>query len=321
MNEKNYYNFNNRFIIKKIKIGPLTSKLDIDCKIIDFQDIEMFNTENVNGDYHFKTSFKEVHDHIFDVDYYFYKIEIIQKIKISSDINLSIYNREIKLNSWINLFFLTLENFIYIISSSKHHQNFQISNLKKKKRKRTITRDDFFNNYNSPNNNIVKNAFSMSTPKMTGLSNKKRYIEMNDLDSSLEENKNKNINKNYFIEKNSEEDNEQIKEEDDDNENDDGNKVEFERTFDCNYFWINNIVRDEQKIINFIKSHTKFKGDNIEELNLNTVYDFFSQENKEVFDIKEKKLKFKIQNFGIDNYVRYKTLNPNFKVVVTVLLE
>ena len=322
MNEKNYYNFNNRFIIKKIKIGPLTSKLDIDCKIIDFQDIEMFNTENVNGDYHFKTSFKEVHDHIFDVDYYFYKIEIIQKIKISSDINLSIYNREIKLNSWINLFFLTLENFIYIISSSKRHQNFQISNLRKKKRKRTITRDDFFNNYNnSSNNNIVKNSLSMSTPKMTGLNFQKKYIEMNELDSSLEENKNKNINKNYFIEKNNEEDNEQIKEEDDDNENDDGNKVEFERTFDCNYFWINNIVRDEQKIINFIKSHTKFKGDNIEELNLNTVYEFFSQENKEIFDNQEKKLKFKIQNFGIDNYVRYKTLNPNFKVVVTVLLE
>ena len=161
----------------------------------------------------------------------------------------------------------------------------------------------------------------MSTPKMTGLNFQKKYIEMNELDSSLEENKNKNINKNYFIEKNNEEDNEQIKEEDDDNENDDGNKVEFERTFDCNYFWINNIVRDEQKIINFIKSHTKFKGDNIEELNLNTVYEFFSQENKEIFDNQEKKLKFKIQNFGIDNYVRYKTLNPNFKVVVTVLLE
>ena len=129
------------------------------------------------------------------------------------------------------------------------------------------------------------------------------------------------INKNYFIEKNNEEDNEQSKEENDDNENDDGNKVEFERTFDCNYFWINNIVRDEQKIINFIKSHTKFKGDNIEDLNLNTVYEFFSQENKEIFDTKEKKLKFKIQNFGIDNYVRYKALNPNFKVVITVLLE
>ena len=324
MNEKNYYNFNNRFIIKKIKIGPLTSKLDINCKIIDFQDIEMFNTENVNGDYHFKTSFKEVHDHVFDVDYYYYKIEIMQKIKISSDVNLSIYNKKTKLNSWINLFFVTLENFIYIISSSKRHQNFHISNLKKKKRKRKITKDDFFNNYNKPNNNIVKNIFSMSTPKMMGINNQKKYIEMNELDSSLEDNKNKNNNKNYFIEKNNDEDG-QIKEEDDDNDNDndddDGNKVEFERTFDCNYFWINNIVRDEQRIINFIKSHTKFKDDNIENLNLNTVYDFFSQENKEIFDTKEKKLKFRIQNFGIDNYVRYKNLNPNFKVVVTYLLE
>jgi hypothetical protein len=320
MNEKNYYNFNNRFIIKKIKIGPLTSKADINCKIIDFQDIELFNTENVNGDYHFKTSFKEIHDHVFDVDYYYYKIEIMQKIKISSDVNLSIYNNKNKLNSWINLFFVTLENFIYIISSSKRHQNFHISNLKKKKRKRKITKDDFFNNYNKPNNNIVKNIFSMSTPKMMGINNQKKYIEMNELDSSLEDNKNKNINKNYFFEKNNEED-EQIKEEDDDNDNDDGNKVEFERTFDCNYFWINNIIRDEQRIINFIKSHTKFKDDNIENLNLNTVYDFFSQENKEIFDTKEKKLKFRIQNFGIDNYVRYKNLNPNFKIEVTYLLE
>ena len=86
--------------------------------------------------------------------------------------------------------------------------------------------------------------------------------------------------------------------------------MEVKRCFDCNYFWINNIVRDEHKIINFIKMHTKFKGDNIEKLNLNNVYEFFSQENKEVFDNKEKKIKFKIQGFGIDNYARTKNLNP-----------
>ena len=107
--------------------------------------------------------------------------------------------------------------------------------------------------------------------------------------------------------------------EDDDNKND--NNVELDFCFDCNYFWINNIVRDEQRIINFIKNHTKFKGDNIEDLNLNTVYEFFSKENKEIFDTKEKKIKFKIQNFGIDNYARIKNINPNFRIVVTYLLE
>ncbi len=320
MQEKNYYNFNNRFILKKIKIGPFTSRTEVDCKIIDFQDIELFNTES--SDYQFNTSFKEVHDHVFDVDYYYYKIEITQKIKITSDVNLSIFNKDIRLNAWLNLFFVTLENFIYIISSTKHNQNFHISNLKKKKRKRTITRgDDFFNN-NNKINNMQKNPFSMSTPKMTGLNQQKKLIEMHELDTSIEDNskKNKLMNKNYFeTEKNIEiEENIGIKEDDDDIND---NTVEFDRCFDCNYFWINNIIRDEQRIINFIKSHTKFKGDNIENLNLNSVYEFFSQENKEVFDTKEKKIKFKVQSFGIDNYARLKNLNPNFSINATYLLE
>ena len=316
MHEKNYYNFNNRFILKKIKIGPFTSKVDIDCKVIDFNDIELFTTES---GYQYSSSYKEVHDHVFDIDYYYYKIEINQKIKITSDINLSIFNKDIKMNSWLNLFFVTLENFIYIISSSKHNQRFQISNLRKKKRKRTITHtEDFFINKET-GTHILKNPLSMSTPKMVGLGKQKKLIEMNDLDSD-EETKKQNMNKNYFdIEKNNEEENNlEIKEED---ESKDENKVEFDRCFDCNYFWINNIVRDEQKIINFIKTHTKFKDDNIENLNLNSVYEFFSQENNEVFDTKEKKIKFRIQSFGIDNYARIKNLNPNFRIVVTYLLE
>ena len=164
----------------------------------------------------------------------------------------------------------------------------------------------------------------MSVPKMVGINNKKKLIEMNELDSSLEiNNEKKNINANninYFENNENEYNNLGIKEETG-NENDDDGGVEFERCFDCNYFWINNIIRDEQTIINFIKMHTKFKGDNIENLNLNNVYEFFSQENQAVFDNKEKKIKFKIQGFGLDNYARIKNLNPNFRVVVTYLLE
>ena len=320
--ENNYYKFNNRFIIKKIKIGPFTSKVDIDCKIIDFQDVEVFNTEN---GYQYNATYKEVHAHVFDIDYYYYKIEITQKIKIFSDVNLSIFNKDIKMNAWLNLFFVTLENFIYIISKSKKKEKFQISNLKKKKRKRTITKtDEFFSNHPS-NNNIIKNPFSMSVPKMMGINNKKKLIEMNELDSSLEiNNEKKNINSNhvnYFDNNENEYNNLGIKEETGNENDDDEGGVEFERCFDCNYFWINNIIRDEQKIINFIKMHTKFKGDNIENLNLNNVYEFFSQENQAVFDNKEKKIKFKIQGFGLDNYARIKNLNPNFRVVVTYLLE
>ena len=325
MQEKNYYNFNNRFILKKIKIGPFTSRTEVDCKIIDFQDIELFNTES--SDYQFNTSFKEVHDHVFDVDYYYYKIEITQKIKITSDVNLSIFNKDIKLNAWLNLFFVTLESFIYIISSSKHNQKFHISNLKKKKRKRTITRTDnnFFNNNKDNNNinNMTKNPFSLSTPKMTGLNPHKKLIEMHELDTSIEDNnKKKTIHKNYFeTEKNINNEIEEsngIKEYDDENNED---TVEFDRCFDCNYFWINNIIRDEQRIINFLKTHTRFKGDNIENLNLNSVYEFFSKENKDLFDTKEKKIKFKVQSFGIDNYARLKNLNPNFSIMATYLLE
>ena len=148
MQEKNYYNFNNRFLLKKIKIGPLASSNEVNCKIIDFQDIELFNTES--NDYLYKTSIKEIHDHVYDVDYYYYKIEITQRIKITSDVNLSIWNKDIKLNAWFNLFFVTLENFIYIISSTKHNKDFHISNLKKRKGKRTITK---INNYFNNNNN------------------------------------------------------------------------------------------------------------------------------------------------------------------------
>ena len=322
--EKNYYNFNNRFIIKKIKIGPFTSKVDIDCKIIDFQDIELFNTEN---GYQYNASYKEVHDYVYDIDYYYYKIEITQKIKISSDINLSIFNKDIKMNAWVNLFFVTLENFIYIISKSKQKENFKISNLKKRKRKRTITRADNSFTKKVSSKNMIKNYFSMSVPKLISINNHKKMIEMNDLDLSYENFEKKNLNKNYFDINNEteNENNNLIKEEEEEyiniENNDEEEGVEFERCFDCNYFWINNIVRDELKIINFIKAHTKFKGDNIENLNLNTVYEYFSHENKEVFDTKKKKIKFKIQGFGIDNYARIKNLNPNFRVVVTYLLE
>ena len=297
MNEKNYYNFDNRFIIKKIKIGPFSSKVEMDCKIIDFQDIELFNTENPY--YQFKTSYQNVEG----VGYY-YKIELTQRIRISSDINLSIFNKDIKMNSWINLFFVTLENFIYIISSSNKNHKYKISSLIKRK-KRTNT-----NMYNYPFFDFQKeDTKNISTPKLL---NPKKFIEMNTLSNSDENlNYNNKINNNmnntnYFIE-------EEVLDEED--------KIEFERCFDCNYFWINNIVRDDLKIIQFIKNNTKFKGDDIENLNLNNVYEFFSKENKTIFNMNEKKIKFKIQGYGLDNYARIKNLDVRFGVIVTYLLE
>ena len=297
MNEKNYYNFDNRFNIKKIKIGPFSSKVEMDCKIIDFQDIELFNTENPY--YQFKTSYQNVEG----VGYY-YKIELTQRIRISSDINLSIFNKDIKMNSWINLFFVTLENFIYIISSSNKNHKYRISSLIKRK-KRTNT-----NMYNYPFFDFQKeDTKNISTPKLL---NPKKFIEMNTLSNSDENlNYNNKINNNmnntnYFIE-------EEVLDEED--------KIEFERCFDCNYFWINNIVRDDLKIIQFIKNNTKFKGDDIENLNLNNVYEFFSKENKTIFNMDEKKIKFKIQGYGLDNYARIKNLDVRFGVIVTYLLE
>ena len=297
MNEKNYYNFDNKFIIKKIKIGPFSTKVEMDCKIIDFQDIELFNTENPY--YQFKTSYQNVEG----VGYY-YKIELTQRIRISSDINLSIFNKDIKMNSWINLFFVTLENFIYIISSSNKNHKYRISSLIKRK-KRTNT-----NMYNYPFFDFQKeDTKNISTPKLL---NPKKFIEMNTLSNSDENlNYNNKINNNmnntnYFIE-------EEVLDEED--------KIEFERCFDCNYFWINNIVRDDQKIIQFIKNNTKFKGDDIENLNLNNVYEFFSKENKTIFNMDEKKIKFKIQGYGLDNYARIKNLDVRFGVIVTYLLE
>ena len=58
-------------------------------------------------------------------------------------------------------------------------------------------------------------------------------------------NEKKNINANninYFENNENEYNNLGIKKETG-NENDDDGGVEFERCFDCNYFWINNIIR------------------------------------------------------------------------------
>ena len=304
MNEKNYYNFENRFIIKKIKIGPFSSKVEMDCKIIDFQDIELFNTES--DYYQFNTSYEYVEG----VGYY-YKIEITQIIKISSDVNLCIFNSDIKINSWINLFFVTLENFIYIISSSNKDDKYKISSLIKRK-KRTKTKYG-----NIINNNLFfdveDNEKNMSTPKL--LNNQKKLIEMeilhnsNDFQNNNIENNNKNKNNNNYFKE------EEIIEENK------AEKIEFERCFDCNYFWINNITRDEHNVIKFIKKNTKFKGDNIENLNLNSVYEYFTKENESLFNKQEKKIKFKIQGFGLDNYARIKNLDVKFGVKVTYLLE
>ena len=289
--ESNYYKFNNKFIIKKIKIGPFPSKVQMDCKIIDFQDIILFNSEK--GDYQFKTSYKKD-----DKVGYYYKIELTEKILITSDINLSIFNKDIKMNSWINLFFVTLENFIYIINCSKKNQNFRISNLVK--RKRTVTNANIMVNKYFSSFDDFKN---ISSPK---LNNQKKYIEMNVLSDENADNIENNNNNNYF------------KEEEIDT---DENKLEFERCFDCNYFWINNIVRNDQKIIKFIKDNAQFKEDDIENMNLNNVYKFLNKENKKMFDIKEKKIKFRIQGYGLDNYAKIKNLEPRFAVIVTYLLE
>ena len=294
MNEQNYYNFDNGFLIKKIKIGPFSSKTEMNCKIIDFQDIELFNTENKS--FQFETSFKEVKGFGF-----YYKIILTQKIKISSDVNLAIFNKNIKINSWINLFFVTLENFIYIISSSNKNQKYKISNLKKRNQ-RMITNANIYN-YNSFSDIQFEDVKNISTPKFD---NPKKFIEMNVLSSSQDVINENAKNNDYFIEE------EALDEEE---------KLEFDSCFDCNYFWINNIVRNDQQIIKFIKQNTKFKGDDIENLNLNNVYEFFSKENKSIFDINNKKIKFKIQGFGLDNYARIKNLDPRFGVIVTYLLE
>ena len=300
MSEQNYYNFGNRFLIKKIKIGPFDSKVEMDCKIIDFQDIELFNTES--GDYLFKTSFIKVEG----VGYY-YKIELTQEIEISSDVNLSIFNKDIKINSWINLFFITLENFIYIIRSSNKDTKFRISSLVKRK-KRMITNSNIINT-----NSLFElrgNKKNISTPKFD---NPKKFIEMSML--PYEENENNNINniqndyiknKNYFKEEEIAEDEE---------------KIEFDRCFDCNYFWIHNETRDDQKIIQFIKDNTNFKEDDIENLNLNNVYEFFNKENESIFNKDQKKIKCKIQGYGLDNYARIKNLDVRFGVIVTYFLE
>ena len=320
MNEKDYYNFNNNFVIKKIKIGPLNFKTDLDCKIYDFQDIELFNTNN--DLYKYNAYFKEEHDPIFEVDYYYYIIEITQEIKISSDVNICIWHRKMYVSAWLNLFFVTLENYIYIIKNSiinKKYSSQYISDTKV-----------LFNNIQNLNHNEINKKSSFYSNRNISILSPRRLrndsknqnrisIEMSDVNSRnnsyFKLNSNNNIN-----------DSNQINEisRDDDN-NDKDSDTASNKCYDCNYYWINNIIRDEKQVVEFLKSHTKFKGDNIESLDLNNIHEYLNKKSVDIHSSvnninSKKKLKIKLGGYGLDNFGKCRNLENNFHIEITYLL-
>ena len=322
MTEKDYYNFNNNFIIKKLKIGPFSYKTDVDCKIIDFQDIEVFNT--YNDFYKYNVYFKEIHDPIFEVDYYFYIIEIKEDIKISSDINICIWHKNMYVSAWLNLFFVTLENYIYIIKNNIINKRYasQFISGPKIRLSNSHSSNDNIKNIKKSSFSSIKN-FSILSPRRRNESKKNSIcIEMNDMDTQSiskyfkdNNNNNNNINDSSIL-------NDKIHSEDNSESESD---VVSNKCFDCNYYWINNIIRNEKQVVEFLKSHTKFKGDNIESLDLNNIHEYLYKKGTDLYSSinninNKKKLKIKLEGYGLDNFAKCRNLDNNFHIEITYLL-
>ena len=322
MTEKDYYNFNNNFVIKKIKVGPFNYKTDVDCKIFDFQDIELFNTSN--DFYKYNVYFKEVHDPIFEVDYYFYIIEITQDIKISSDVNICIWHKNMFVSGWLNLFFVTLENYIYIIKNyiiNKKYSSQYISGARIRFGSSHTLHNEI--NTNKKSSFSSNKNISILSPKRVRNDSKNKNcisIEMNDMDSQRVSNYFKSNNNNTIIDSNPI--NEMIHS--DDNSDSDSDIVS-NKCFDCNYYWINNIIRDEKQVVEFLKTHTKFKGDNIESLDLNNIHEYLNKIGADLYSSvnsinTKKKLKIKLGGYGLDNFGKCRNLETNFHIEITYLL-
>ena len=75
------------------------------------------------------------------------------------------------------------------------------------------------------------------------------------------------------------------------------------------------------KIKNFLKSHTKYKGDHIHSYDLNNIYDYMNKENSYLFDSKRKKFKIKMDSQGLDNFSLKNEVTSNFLIELTYYLD
>ena len=290
--DKGYYNHNNLFKIKKIKIGPFEKKTFINCQILNFKSQSKFNTGDKDERLNFKNIYKEEHEPSSNKNLYYFIIEITDDLFIDSDINIKIYGA-ISFNAWVNLFYITLENFIYLVNTQFKDKTFDtgestvISTTKKKFTQRKKNTSTFSLYKKDPSRDFS-------------------FMEMNDLSSLTTQNN-------------------QIKQKISENvlpkERSDSKKKLFIRSYDANFFWEKNITLDETKIKNFLKSHTKYKGDHIHSYDLNNIYDYMNKENSYLFDSKRKKFKIKMDSQGLDNFSLKNEVTSNFLIELTYYLD
>ena len=298
--EKCYYSYKNCFSIKKVKIGPMEKKIVLNCQILNFLSQEIFNTENKNEKNKFKTMILEENEYLTGNKIYFYKIEILDEINIDSDVNLKIIGGNINCNAWLNLFYLTLENFIYLVNTQfkdnimKKQENIMNGGRLVKNRSKHFSNFSNYSLYSKDSNN----GFS--------------YIEMNDLANidmgistinEINEEKKSNYEINTSFKKN------------------EPKEKMFIRSYDANFFWKNNINLDGKKIQNFLRNHTKYLGDHINTYDLNNIYQYMNKENPNLFNSKKKKFKIKFDNLGLDNFKNKKLMLPNFSIEITYYLK
>jgi protein-tyrosine phosphatase len=99
MNDRTYFISPNEFFLKHIKIGPIDSKTSYDVKICDFI-VQNLKFEKMNK-YHQSIN-------VGGKMLYYFVVEIKDKIKIDSDIKISVKGGSLDFYFWANLWYSTL---------------------------------------------------------------------------------------------------------------------------------------------------------------------------------------------------------------------
>jgi protein-tyrosine phosphatase len=114
--DKSYYDYINHFKLKKIKIGPFKDKQSLTLKIENFKKQEKFNSGNRLENINFKYVMREELDPKSGKNVFFCIFQFNDNFIIDSDVNVSITGKKFKLNAWLNLFFISLEYFIFLMN-------------------------------------------------------------------------------------------------------------------------------------------------------------------------------------------------------------
>ena len=118
--DKGFRDFKNTFKIHKIKIGPFTEKHYLNFSIEDFKKHQKFNSNSKYEKINFKYAIKEEIENQRKVNYSI--LEFNEPFVVNEDINIKVSSKKINFNSWLNLFFITLEYYFFVINEFLNNQ-------------------------------------------------------------------------------------------------------------------------------------------------------------------------------------------------------